>query len=672
MSLLDFLSAKQYVGAAKIYVAPNIPKKLLSNALTSYGLSVDPAEIVILIDDTVFGSGKDGCLIGLKHLGIKEIFTDSVAYDFDEIDVIEVKGNKLFLDDEKVISFNVPDKKDIKECFDLIDEWLSISSSEAPASRVSSPALLASADAEELQSSEVQVVLQKVLAAVERMGLERVYVQPHIPQKKLQAALCSYGSSMAEDDVLVLIDDTLFGSAKEGLLIGKSTLALKMVFDAPRIFFWKHLISVAVEKRDFYVNSRKIGSFTQLSGKELMAFCSVINSALSEARSLGGSKLGSTSLVVSQRPGVSQGALVVTEEPAAELEKNVVVASNENTERVVRADAMLVETDIPSVQKTSAKDKLFDYISSAIEQNKSKILPYLKEKTGEASLSALRNDENVEKLAGVIYALLPGVVRLALREQVFIQFVLANRNKILDRLMQSEIESAVLLPAPVASIAPMLSAETDLDDALNSLLGEEASLSDDSGAVVIVHFEKILNELKEDVAQDPDAKFILQMPINYLGALVARARKLSKQPKADVEVHMLYTLSFMYGFSFHKIPEDIRKQDEVFKAFFLGFLMICEKYKERDLTIEVDIDAVCMPLAYTMAKVATKDKLNEVVRGMLEEHKNNKTQGGFEMDDVMLLLREANGFAVQWVDVITREVLQEERELQRKWGDLLS
>ena len=86
----------------------------------------------------------------------------------------------------------------------------------------------------------------------------------------------------------------------------------------------------------------------------------------------------------------------------------------------------------------------------------------------------------------------------------------------------------------------------------------------------------------------------------------------------------------------------------------------------------MDIDAICMPLAYTMAKVATKDKLNEVVRGMLEEHKNNKTQGGFEMDDVMLLLREANGFAVQWVDVITREVLQEERELQRKWGDLLS
>lgn len=672
MSLLDFLTAKQYVGAAKIYVAPNIPKKLLSNALISYGLRVDPAEIVILIDDTVFGSGKDGCLIGLKHLGIKEIFTDSVAYAFDEIDVIEVKGNKLFLGDEKVISFNVPDKKDIKECFDLIDEWLSASSSEAPASQASSPALLASADAEELNSSEVQVVLQKVLAAAERMGLERVYVQPHVPQKKLQAALGSYGSSMVEDDVLVLIDDTLFGSAKEGLLIGKSTLALKMVFDAPRIFFWKHLIAVTVEKRDLYVNSRKIGSFTQLSDKELKAFFSVINSALSEARSLGGSKLGSPSLVVSQRPGVSQGASVVTEEPAFDLEKNVVVASDDNTQRVVRADAILVETDAPSVQKTSAKDKLFDYISSAIEQNKSKILPYLKEKTGEASLAALRNDENVEKLAGIIYALLPGVVRLALREQVFIQFVLANRNKILDSLVQGEIESTVLLPVSVASRTPVLSVEIDLDDALNSLLGEGTTLSDDTGAVVIAQFGEILNEMKKDATQDPDATFILQMPINYLGALVKRAQKLTKHPKADVEAQMLFALAFMYGFSFHKIPEDFREQENIFKGFFLGLLMICGEYQERNVTIAVDTDTETMPLAYTIAKVAKREQLNAMVREMLDEHKDNKNQNGFDVEDIMFLLREANGFAVQWVNVITREVLQEERELQRKWGDLLN
>jgi hypothetical protein len=38
----------------------------------------------------------------------------------------------------------------------------------------------------------------------------------------------------------------------------------------------------------------------------------------------------------------------------------------------------------------------------------------------------------------------------------------------------------------------------------------------------------------------------------------------------------------------------------------------------------------------------------------------------------MLLLREANGFAQQWVDSMTREILAEERALQNKWGDLLN
>lgn len=218
----------------------------------------------------------------------------------------------------------------------------------------------------------------------------------------------------------------------------------------------------------------------------------------------------------------------------------------------------------------------------------------------------------------------------------------------------------------------MLSVEIDLDGALNSLLGEETTLSDDTGAVVIAQFEEILNEMKKDAAQDPDATFILQMPINYLGALVKRAQKLTKHPKADVEAQMLFALAFMYGFSFHKIPEDFREQDNIFKGFFLGLLMICGEYQERNVTIAVDTDTETMPLAYTIAKVAKREQLNAMVREMLEEHKDNKNQNGLDVEDIMFLLREANSFAVQWVNVITREVLQEERELQRKWGDLLN
>eukprot|EP01031_Cornospumella_fuschlensis_P007266 gene7266-9004_t len=74
----------------------------------------------------------------------------------------------------------------------------------------------------------------------------------------------------------------------------------------------------------------------------------------------------------------------------------------------------------------------------------SKIIPLLKEKTGEASLAALRNDENIEKFAVYLYAFLPSVVRLALREQVFVQFMISNRDKIIDRVIGPELEGELL------------------------------------------------------------------------------------------------------------------------------------------------------------------------------------------------------------------------------------
>ncbi len=82
-----------------------------------------------------------------------------------------------------------------------------------------------------------------------------------------------------------------------------------------------------------------------------------------------------------------------------------------------------------------ASDKLFAFVGKAIEQNKAKILPMLKEKGGEVSMAALRDDRIVEKLALVLYGRLPLMVRLALREQVFVKFMLANRTRILERFV---------------------------------------------------------------------------------------------------------------------------------------------------------------------------------------------------------------------------------------------
>ncbi len=64
---------------------------------------------------------------------------------------------------------------------------------------------------------------------------ERVFVAPNIPRKKLQGALDSYGKRLQAQDVVVLIDDTVFGGAREGVLITETQIRCKAKFEQTEI-----------------------------------------------------------------------------------------------------------------------------------------------------------------------------------------------------------------------------------------------------------------------------------------------------------------------------------------------------------------------------------------------------------------------------------------------------
>ncbi len=639
MSLLAFLQAKKYSSSGRVHVAPNIPKKLLSNALAAYDLTLDPSDVVVLIDDTMFGSGKDGCLIGHDCLAIRETFSDAVSYAYSEVQSLEIQGSKLFLNKRQAIAFNMPDKADLNQCFTLVLEWMRSQSTDQPPASIKRAEAKA-AGSQELSAAQVAAVLQMTVNLAERLGLERVYVRPHIPQKKLHAALESYGANMREDEVLVLIDDTLFGGAKEGVLMGESKLALKMVFEAPRLFFWRHLEGLSVEKRDLYINARKVGSFTQVGEKELGEFFSLIDQALADLRQASADDIP---LPVSAAP-----------EPVQAEE--------------IFALAVIADTDVQSPaeqqKKAGAKDKLLGYVAVAIEQNKPKILPFLKEKTGEASLAALRDDANVEKLGGFIYAFLPGVVRLALKEETFVRFVLENRNKLLDKLLVGEAERVAALP----DITPVNRGyHADLDDLL---MDDEPEVR--PGQKPIETLRSILQELQQELHDDPEAEFIWQLPIGFLDALLPKAEKLIGFPDKKVEDQVFFVLALMYGFSFHKVPEAVRSQEKILETFLNGFGVILSCYEEHNPASVFNVDDDVMPMLLIMTKVASKQQLNELVRKMLDEHTHATEPGDFEMDDIMSLLREANNGAVAWVDALTRISVAHEREVQRKWGDVLN
>lgn len=81
-------------------------------------------------------------------------------------------------------------------------------------------------------------------------------------------------------------------------------------------------------------------------------------------------------------------------------------------------------------------EKLTGPVSAILDKHRATITPMLGGNSGSITRAALHNDEAMRKVAGYCYLLLPGLVRLAVKEPVFVDFVLDNRERLLDRLVE--------------------------------------------------------------------------------------------------------------------------------------------------------------------------------------------------------------------------------------------
>jgi hypothetical protein len=85
------------------------------------------------------------------------------------------------------------------------------------------------------------------------------------------------------------------------------------------------------------------------------------------------------------------------------------------------------------MDQTTLANKLMGPISTVLDKHRADIGPMLAGKPAEV----LKNDDTVRTVAGYTYALLPGLVRLAVKEPVFVDFVLNNREKVLAKMVAS-------------------------------------------------------------------------------------------------------------------------------------------------------------------------------------------------------------------------------------------
>ncbi|MFC5460398.1 hypothetical protein [Massilia niabensis] len=86
-----------------------------------------------------------------------------------------------------------------------------------------------------------------------------------------------------------------------------------------------------------------------------------------------------------------------------------------------------------TLNPSALSDKLAAPFNAILCRHRASLMPMLGG-SETAARAALSNDEAVRKVAVFCYPLLPGIVRLAIKEHTFIGFVMNNREKLLVRL----------------------------------------------------------------------------------------------------------------------------------------------------------------------------------------------------------------------------------------------
>ena len=80
-------------------------------------------------------------------------------------------------------------------------------------------------------------------------------------------------------------------------------------------------------------------------------------------------------------------------------------------------------------------NKIADGVTKAVEDYKPQVREFVSSNMGSVSALGLQSDENIDKLARFLYPLLPGLVRMVVKEDTFAAFVVEHRSIVAEKIM---------------------------------------------------------------------------------------------------------------------------------------------------------------------------------------------------------------------------------------------
>ncbi len=125
--LAEYLFRKVDGGLAwsKVFVAPRIPLKKISGALSTYASGVAPSEILVLLDNTVFGSAKDGVIITSREIRIREnALAPTTTLKLEKIGKLQWERQRLYADGREVAHLQIPEEGPTAFVIEQVNDFL--------------------------------------------------------------------------------------------------------------------------------------------------------------------------------------------------------------------------------------------------------------------------------------------------------------------------------------------------------------------------------------------------------------------------------------------------------------------------------------------------------------------------------------------------------------------
>lgn len=107
--------------------------------------------------------------------------------------------------------------------------------------------------------------------------LERVFVAPNIPLKKLNGALDSYGDGLHPKEIIALVDDTVFGGARDGVLITEKEIRAKAAFEPFDTRSWTDVSEIVAEGKYVYIDGRSFAELNMPDKRDIKQLFQAVN-----------------------------------------------------------------------------------------------------------------------------------------------------------------------------------------------------------------------------------------------------------------------------------------------------------------------------------------------------------------------------------------------------------